>query len=158
MNGGHVYSGRSTASRLIMPTQDRSRRSRTARTAWRVANGVLTVLFAFAVVVQVNDPDPWTWVTMYGLAGAACALAIFDKDHRAFTAVVAGVALGWAASIAPRVIGQVPFLDMFGAFEMESVAIEESREMYGLLLIAGWMALLTLRPRRGRGARKPSGR
>jgi hypothetical protein len=37
---------------------------------------------------------------------------------------------------------------MFGAFEMESAAIEESREMYGLLLVAGWMAVLTLRARR----------
>jgi hypothetical protein len=38
---------------------------------------------------------------------------------------------------------------MFGAFEMRTVGIEESREMYGLLIIAAWMAVLAVRARRG---------
>ena len=42
---------------------------------------------------------------------------------------------------------------MFGAFEMRSVGIEESREMYGLLIIAAWMAGLAVRARR-RAARE----
>jgi hypothetical protein len=113
-----------------------------------VANVVGALTFAFAVVVQVNDPDPWVWVSLYGLASAACVLAALGRGHRAFPALVGLIALVWAASIAPRVVGQVAFLDMFGAFEMESAAIEESREMYGLLLVAGWMAVLTLRARR----------
>jgi len=51
------------------------------------------------------------------------------------------IALAWAATIAPRVIGHVRFLDMFAEFEMKDIGVEESREMYGLLLIAGWMAV-----------------
>jgi hypothetical protein len=47
----------------------------------------------------------------------------------------------------PRVVGHVPFREMFGAFEMRTVGIEESREMYGLLIIAAWMAVLALAPR-----------
>jgi hypothetical protein len=53
-------------------------------------------------------------------------------------------ALGWAATIAPRVLGKVPFGDMFGAFEMKNTGIEESREMYGLLLIAIWMGAVAV--------------
>ena len=56
--------------------------------------------------------------------------------------------VAWAATLAPRVVGRVPFSDMFGAFEMKDVGIEESREMYGLLIIAAWMALIALRARR----------
>jgi hypothetical protein len=38
---------------------------------------------------------------------------------------------------------------MFGAFEMRTVGIEESREICGLLSIAASMALLAVRARRG---------
>jgi hypothetical protein len=34
------------------------------------------------------------------------------------------------------------FLDMFAEFEMKDIGVEESREMYGLLLVGGWMAVL----------------
>jgi len=54
-------------------------------------------------------------------------------------------ALAWAATIAPRVIGQVPFLDMFKEFEMKDIGVEESREMYGLILVGGWMSFVAHR-------------
>jgi len=112
-------------------------------------NVLLLLAFAFSVVVQVNDPDPFAWMAMYGLAAAACLLALLRRGHWVIPALVGLTALGWALGIAPRVVGQVRFLDMFGAFEMKSMAIEESREMYGLLIIAAWMAVLTvaMRPR-----------
>jgi hypothetical protein len=34
---------------------------------------------------------------------------------------------------------------MFEEFEMKNIGVEESREMYGLLLVAGWMAVLAHR-------------
>jgi hypothetical protein len=52
------------------------------------------------------------------------------------------VALGWAATLAPNVLGRVPFLEMFEQFEMKDRGVEESREMYGLLLVTFWMAVL----------------
>jgi hypothetical protein len=76
-------------------------------------------------------------------------LALLRRMHWTLPAILAAVALVWAAILAPRVVGRVPFRDMFGAFEMRNVGIEESREMYGLLIIATWMAVLALRARRG---------
>jgi hypothetical protein len=58
------------------------------------------------------------------------------------------VTLAWAVTLAPHVVGRVPFGEMFGAFEMKNVGIEESREMYGLVIIAAWMAVLALRAQR----------
>ena len=119
----------------------------------RIANAVMLAAFALSVVVQINDPDPLVWIAIYGCAAVACLLALLGRGHWSYPAILAAVASVWAARIAPRVVGAVPVSDMFGAFEMESVAIEESREMYGLLIVAVWMAVLAWR---AFGARAPS--
>lgn len=110
--------------------------------AWKVADIVFLLMFAFSVVVQLNDPDPLPWMLIYGAAAVACWLSIMGRLPWQFAVVTGIIALAWAATIAPRVIGQVPFMDMFAEFEMKDIGVEESREMYGLLLIGGWMAAL----------------
>jgi len=115
---------------------------------WRVADAVMLLLFTLGAVVQVNDPDPVRWIAMYALAAAACLLSLLRRIHWTLPALLGAVALAWALTLAPRVVGRVPFREMLGAFEMRTVGVEESREMYGLLVIAAWMAVLTLRARR----------
>ena len=123
----------------------------TGRAAWTAANAVMLLMFAASVVVQYNDPDPLWWMLMYGSAAAMAGLEMVRRTPPVAAAAVGLVALVWAATIAPRVIGQVRFGDMFGAFEMKNLGIEESREMYGLLLIGIWMAAVTVTAwRRGR--------
>lgn len=109
----------------------------------------MLLLFSFGAAVQVNDPDPVRWIAVYALAAAACLLSLLRRLHWTLPALLSAVALAWAATLASRVVGRVPFRDMFGAFEMRNVGIEESREMYGLLIIAAWMAVLALRARWG---------
>jgi transmembrane protein TMEM220 len=120
--------------------------------AWKVADVLFLLMFAFSVVVQLNDPDPLPWMAIYGAAALACLLSLFGKLPWQFAVVTGIIALAWAATIAPRVIGQVPFLDMFAEFEMKDIGVEESREMYGLILIGGWMAALGHRSFWGKGA------
>jgi hypothetical protein len=125
--------------------------------AFGFTNALFTLAFLFSIVVQLNDPDPFAWVLIYGIAAVACVLAQLRRGHWLLPAAIATGAGVWALTIAPRVIGQVRFLDMFGAFEMENVGIEESRELYGLLIILVWMVVLTVRQvrrsveRRGHG-------
>ena len=121
------------------------------------ANGVMALLFAFAVVVQINDPDPFAWMAIYGLACVACVLALLRRGHWLVPASAGAAAIIWAVTIAPRVLGRVPFLDMFNEFEMRDTGIEESREMYGLLMIAAWMTVLALTARRRAGHRRSEG-
>lgn len=122
---------------------------------WKTADALMIVAFALSVVVQINDPDPLPWIAIYALALVACVFGLFGRGHRLLPTLVGVTAAGWAATIAPRVVGEVPFLDMFGAFEMENVGIEESREMYGLLIIAIWMGVLALRMGRVRPQDEP---
>ena len=108
----------------------------------------MLLLFTFGAVVQVNDPDPARWIAVYALAAATCLLSLLRRLHWTLPALLGAATLAWAATLAPGVLGRVPFGEMFGAFEMRSVGVEESREMYGLLIIAAWMAVLALRARR----------
>lgn len=121
-----------------------------ARIVWRLLDAVFALLFLLAVIVNLNDPDPVAWVLIYGAAAWASFLAALGRPLRALASAVAAVALLWAATIVPRVVGKVPFRDMFAAWEMQNAGVEESREMYGLLLIALWMAVIALRGRRRR--------
>jgi hypothetical protein len=120
------------------------------RTLWGLANVVMLLAFVFSVVVQFNDPDAFVWIAMYSLAALACALVLLGRGHWVFPAILMVATLAWAAALAPRVLGHVRFLDMFGAFEMANAGIEESREMYGLLVVTVWMAVLTIAGMKGR--------
>ena len=112
---------------------------------WKVADALFLLMFVFSVVVQVNDPDPLAWMAIYGAAAIACLLSLMGRLPWWFAVITGLIALAWAATIAPRVIGQVPFLDMFAEFEMKDIGVEESREMYGLLIVCAWMAVLAHR-------------
>jgi hypothetical protein len=116
-----------------------------ARPGWQIANGVMLVALTFSVIVQLNDPDPLVWVAIYGAAALVCAFEIARRARWWFAALVGTVALVWAATIASRVIGTVPFAAMFEEFEMKNIGVEESREMYGLLIVAVWMAAVAVR-------------
>ena len=120
------------------------------RAAWTGANALMLLAFLFSVTVQYNDPDPVRWMAIYGAAAVVCGLELARRTRGSLPAAVALVALGWAATIAPRVLGKVRFGDMFAEFEMHNVGVEESREMYGLVLVALWMMLVWLAATRRR--------
>ena len=100
----------------------------------------MTLMFAASLIVQINDPDPVPWMLIYGAAALVTGLETAGRSLRPFIPALIGLAaLIWAGTIAPRVVGKVPFGSMFGAFEMQNLGIEESREMYGLVLVGLWM-------------------
>ena len=119
----------------------------------RAAAVIFGLLFVLGAVVQYNDPDPLGWALMYTAAAATSFAAPWGRLPRAVPMVVAVVALAWAATLAPRVFQHGEFASMFGGWEMANTGVEESREFWGLVIIAGWMAALTLFPRTGRPPR-----
>jgi hypothetical protein len=114
----------------------------------RVLNVLMGCLFLLAVAVQYNDPDPLRWMAIYGAAAVACLLAFRRRLRRWMPLVVGVVALAWAATLAPGVVGRVSPGDLFRAIPMGSTAIEEGREMVGLLIVAAWMLVLLVAGRR----------
>jgi hypothetical protein len=116
----------------------------------RAASIILGLLFLLGAGVQFNDPDPFNWVVIYLAASVASFGRAMGRLPRAVPAVVGLIALAWAATLAPQVLGRGEFTSMFGAWEMANTGIEISREFWGLVVIAGWMAALTAFPRPSR--------
>ncbi len=117
---------------------------------WKSANAVMLLVYALSALVQLNDPDPLTWIAIYLAAAVACGLEVAGRQRWWFPAALAAIACAWALTLAPGVVGRVPFLDMFSAWEMKDAGVEESREMYGLLIVGVWMAVLAIRGGRAR--------
>ena len=61
-----------------------------ARVAWKVADALFLLMFVFSVIVQVNDPDPLSWMAIYGAAAVACLLSLMGRLPWWF-AVVTGI-------------------------------------------------------------------
>lgn len=122
------------------------------KTAWKTANMIMLLAFIASVIVQLNDPDPWRWVVIWGAAALATLLALAGRAGWRLPAAVALAALLWAATLVRDVIGRVRLGELFEAFEMKDARVEVGREFGGLLIIAFWMAVLLIAARRtGRG-------
>ena len=120
--------------------------------AFRVAAGAMGALFAVAVAVQWNDPDPWLWMPLYGLAAGLAGLAAAGRlpllaNAAAATLFVGAFAL-WAPSLATA------RSEAFETWHMQSAADEEAREAGGLALCAFWSLVQTWRARRLRRAHR----
>jgi hypothetical protein len=111
---------------------------------YRICNGAMALVFAVSAAVQYNDPDPVQWIAIYGIAAVVCIAALRRPVRAAFPAAIAIVALVWALSLAPIVIG----MSAAEIFQLHSGAGEEGREMYGLLIVTAWMATLAFMARR----------
>lgn len=103
----------------------------------RMLRWLLAALLLLAALVQFNDPDPWAWVLLYGLAAVLLARAALGRPARWASLGLAFVAIAWAAWLAPSVIGKVGPAELFTTDEMTGDAVERGREMAGLLLVAG---------------------
>jgi hypothetical protein len=112
----------------------------------RAVNVLMALLFAFAAVVNFNDPDAPRWVAIYAAPMVMSAWAAWRPGGLPWymPALVAVIALIWAGTIAPRALGKVPLGDMFKSWEMKDTAVEENRELFGLLIVAAWMIFLAV--------------
>lgn len=106
-------------------------------------------LFLLSVAVQYNDPDPWLWMPLYGLAAwlaGLCAAGRLPLWPNAAALALYVVLLGlWA----PSLLGARR--EAFTSFEMRAAADEEPREAVGLALCAAWSAVQTVAAWRAKG-------
>lgn len=109
------------------------------------------LLFAVAVAVQFNDPDPVQWIAIYGAAMLLAGWrARFGRVPWAPPLVVAAVALVWAATLVPGVLREAEVADLVRTMKHENHA-EEARELGGLLIVAVWNLVLGIPAFRRRG-------
>jgi transmembrane protein TMEM220 len=123
---------------------------------FRILNIGMALLFALAVIVQYNDPDPVRWMVIYGLA---CTLSVFAAAGRnvplVAPIVVGVIALVWGLRLESLVYGRVALGELVQAWEMKDQRVELAREAGGLLIVAGWMTVLAIAGRRRSGRGRP---
>ncbi|WP_273273673.1 transmembrane 220 family protein [Maribacter polysiphoniae] len=108
---------------------------------FNVLGWLFVVLFSISAILQYNDPDPFLWMVIYGLAMLVTLGFLFKK----------------VPSLLPFFLG---ILGLFGFFYVlpekfegfvigggDIKNIEEAREAFGLLIIAVVMFILAIRIR-----------
>ena len=115
--------------------------------AERAVSAVLALLFLFSAAVQYNDPDPVRWAAIYLAAMAVCIGHALRPMTALPGAIVAGVALIWAAIWTPDALKTLPSFGDATKFQMMAPGVEEVRELLGLLIVVIATGLLALRAR-----------
>ncbi len=119
-----------------------------------IALWTMAAVYALSAIVQINDPDPWAWLAVYVAAMLVALAALRDLPTTAPAALVGGVALVWAGTLLPKVVGSsLPAL--FESWEMMSSEVEEGRELGGLVLVIVGMGLIALRGTATTNERRP---
>ena len=111
----------------------------------RWLDGLMTLLFALAIAVQYNDPDPLYWMLLYTPAALLSGLALAGRFRLRPTLLACGVYLVLALHAAPAFFQARP--ESFNAWRMGTLADEEVREAAGILLCALWTGVLFWRAR-----------
>lgn len=102
----------------------------------KIINIILTILFALFAGWQFNDPDPWVWVSIYGLVAVISGAAIFNKHN--IIVVYSGIAicvLGIGVYF-PDFINWIRMgtPDIAEEMKTEKKYIEFVREFFGLII------------------------
>lgn len=106
----------------------------------KIVSLALTLLFVLFAYFQFNDPDPASWVAVYGLVAAACLSVFLGRTPRYYVFLVMSAAYLIAAfsQWPPEYEGI-----LFGEMKMRSLNIELARESLGLVICALAMLLMS---------------
>jgi hypothetical protein len=106
----------------------------------------MALILIWAAALQLNDPDPARWFTIYTAGAVLTALAGFgvatNARRRALArcaVLVMVVCLTWAAALAASLLG-AEFPDLGAPMTPDHPEVEWAREMLGLLIVAFWTA------------------
>lgn len=113
---------------------------------------ILLLAYILGAMVQYNDPDPLFWIVIYSAASACCVIYLSGRSVARPALIIAVAGIAWALFLVPRVLGETSLSEIFASISMQTRAVEEAREIGGLLLISAWMLVLWRYPPRRDGA------
>lgn len=105
----------------------------------------LALLFLVFACVQLNDPDPWSWVLLYGLTALAFLISVKrNLPKRILQAGLLGIGIAMLLLL-PDFVNWVEMgmPTITASMKAEAPHIELTREFLGLLITAtAWYWLL----------------
>jgi hypothetical protein len=109
----------------------------------KIVNLVLAVMFLVFAFVQINDPDPFHWILIYGAMAVICVMAAFRYYPRVFMIVMLIIYVAYSLVFLGGVKIWLTQPDKAALFDdvakMQNLYIEESREFLGL-----WICIFVL--------------
>ena len=109
-----------------------------------ISNYLMIAVFSLCILVQYNDPDSFLWMAMYGSAAIACILVERDMITHWTITIFPGVAgLVWVLTLLPDVVSNDSSVEDLVTWKMNSLGVEQVRELGGLIIIVLWMLTLT---------------
>ena len=114
--------------------------------AFRVLAATMCALFLLSLAVQYNDPDPYLWMPIYGLAAALAGMGAVGRLPLRANAAALVLYLALFALWAPTLVGARH--QAFESWHMQAPEDEEPREAGGLALCALWSGVQAALARR----------
>ena len=105
---------------------------------------VFLLAFLLAALLQYNDPDPIRWVAIYIAAATLCKLQHFKQITPIFPVLLLIICLAWIGMLVPSLTQGVAWTDILDSLAMKTKAVEEAREIGGLVLVASWSAVIAI--------------
>jgi len=104
----------------------------------KIINFILALIFLLFAFVQINDPDPFLWILIYGNVAVLCVLAMFRLYYSywlwatlvfysIYAVLLVSSAWHWLQSPDRSLL----FDDIA---KMQNIYIEETREFLGLMI------------------------
>ena len=103
-----------------------------------VVNIFLALVFILFAIVQLNDPDPAIWFSIYLLTAVLCAVSIFRKIPLVLLYGFGLVLLFYAAmhlEFAMKWMLSENKSELFGEMQEDKYYLEGTREFLGLLIV-----------------------
>jgi hypothetical protein len=121
----------------------------------KITSLVLALMFLLFAVLQINDPDPFLWIVIYGSMAAVCVMAAFKYYVKPLLWVQLAGFVVYTVILWPGV-SQWLQQDNKGVLfdegmKMQHLYIEESREFLGLVICMVVLLIQIIRSRRSPG-------
>ncbi len=104
----------------------------------KIFNLLLAVMFVVFAFLQLNDPDPVIWISIYGAVAVTCVLAAFRRYYIPAYIVLLIVYIAYSFVYLPSELRWLHSDDKAMLFDnlakMQNLYIEESREYMGLVI------------------------
>ena len=113
----------------------------------KIANSLFTLLFLVAAFLQLNDPDPILWFSLYLAGAVVSSLAFFRQVHPAVLYTALSVYAIYAIYLFLSPEGVLSWYidhnaeNIAQSMKAEKPWIEETREFFGLLILSSAVIL-----------------
>ena len=104
----------------------------------KIFNLVLAVMFVAFAFVQINDPDPVVWISIYGILAVTCIMAAFGRYYYyvliGLLVLYAGYSLIYFSGVLEWLRSDDKTMLFSNLAKMQFPYIEEAREYLGLII------------------------